>query len=131
MNLTFRTGCAALVLSVVMVGSGQAWAGKLTGSWRGGGTLVTLLGEREAVRCRVKIRQRGKTQLKISAKCAATSGKANQTLILNSVARNKFAGAFQNAEHNTSGYVTLTVRGSRISMHMTGNDGTASVSLRR
>ncbi len=130
MNFFSRVGLATLVLSI-LVGSGQVWAGTLSGSWRGGGTLVTLIGDREVVRCRVKIKQKSRKRLSMTAKCAATSGKANQTLTLTAVSANKFSGSFQNAEHNTSGNVTLTVRGNRIRMYMSGNDGTASVSLRR
>ncbi len=130
MNSFTRVGLTTIVVSLI-VGAGPAWAGKLSGSWRGGGILVSFLGEKEVVRCRVKIIQRSSKSLTLTANCAGTSGKANQTLKLRAVSSNKFSGSFHNKDHNTCGDVVLTVRGKRLRMYMAGNDGTANVTLRR
>jgi len=127
-----------LVLPLIF-GPEQAWAGTLSGSWRGGGTLISGSGTKEKVRCRVKIKQSSSRTISLTANCATTSGKANQTMTLRAVSKSKYTGSFHNQEHNangevvqtTDGKVVLTVRGGRLGMRMVSSRGKATLTLRR
>ncbi len=121
------------------LGPAQSWAGGVTGSWKGGGTLISGPGTKEKVRCRVKITRTSRKSISLTANCASTSGKAIQTMMLKAISRNKYTGSFRNDEHNTNsevvqttvGKVVLTVRGSRLGLHMVSSQGKATVTLRR
>lgn len=126
------------VLNLVL-GPAHAWAGAISGSWKGGGTMISGPGTKEKVRCRVKITQNTRKSISLTANCASTSGKATQTMTLKAVSRNKYTGSFRNDDHNsngevvqtTVGKVVLTVRGNRLGLLMVSSEGKATVTLRR
>jgi len=121
------------------LGSAQSWAGGISGSWKGGGTLISGQGTKEKVRCRVKITRTSRKSISLIANCASTSGKATQTMTLKAVSGSKYTGSFRNDDHNpngeavqtTTGKVVLTVRGNRLAMRMVSSEGKATVTLRR
>ena len=124
----------ALVLSTMLVLGPTAISAQLsqiTGSWRGGGSVTYLSGDRERVRCRVKFKRRSKTTVRMKAVCATSAARVVQTALLRRVGSNRFIGTFHNDEYGVTGQIRITVRGRRLSASFSSKSGSASLNLRR
>lgn len=109
----------------------QAQSSRLTGSWRGGGVVTFLLGDREKVRCRATFRRRSRKTVRMNAICATAAARIAQTAVLTRTARNRYVGTFYNAEYGVTGRIRITVRGRRLRASLSADSGSALLQLRR
>ncbi len=103
----------------------------LTGSWSGSGKVVYPSGATESARCKANFRQRSGASVGMTAVCATSSARVEQTATLSKVGPNRFAGDFQNSEYGFSGSIRVTVNGNSLSASLIGGGGSASFNLSR
>ncbi|MBI4724896.1 MAG: hypothetical protein HY765_07940 [Rhodomicrobium sp.] len=101
----------------------------LSGSWRGGGTVLYSSGQRERARCRAHFSQ-SDGRVSLNAVCATPSGSVSQTASLRRVGANRYAGSFFNPQYNVSGSIYIVVRGNTQSVTLRSGNGSASLVLR-
>ena len=106
-------------------------AASLGGSWSGSGVIQPIDGQAERARCRIVYSKVSESTYKVKAKCASTSGKASQVATVRPVGKNTYAGSFFNAEHNTNGDVSITLKGNVQTVSMTSSVGSAKITLKR
>jgi hypothetical protein len=109
----------------------HAQTSALTGSWKGGGVVSFVAGEREKIRCRATFKRWSRTTVRMNAVCATSAVRIVQTALLRRVARNRYTGTFHNDEYGVSGRIRITVRGRRLRASLSGDSGTAVLRLRR
>ena len=121
-----------VVAAVVTTPSPVAAEGtSLEGSWSGGGTVRFPSGESERARCRANFRKRGGSSFSMTATCATTSAKIEQTASVERTGPNRYSGGFQNSEYNISGSINITVKGNTLAASLSGGGGSAHFSLGR
>jgi hypothetical protein len=106
-------------------------APSLAGSWSGGGWVSFASGTRERARCRAHYSRAGGDSYVLSATCATASGNASQTATVYKVSTNRYRGSFHNPEYNVSGSIRIVVQGNSQSVTLSGDSGSASLSLSR
>ena len=123
------------VLAQLQSGSAQPKSktqpASLAGSWSGGGVVTFASGSRERARCRAHYSQRSSTTYVLNATCATASGRATQTASLRSAGANRYQGSFYNSDYGVSGSISVVVRGSSQSVHLSSSAGSASLQLSR
>ena len=67
----------------------------------------------------------------MSASCATSSAKVDQTAQLTKVGANSYVGSFFNQQYNTGGSIRITVSGRTGSVSLSGEAGRAFFSLRK
>ena len=127
-SIVAMLGCALLVASPR--GAVAQDAG-LSGSWSGSGKVVYPSGATESARCKANFRQRSGASVGMTAVCATSSARVEQTATLSKVGPNRFAGDFQNSEYGFSGSIRVTVNGNSLSASLIGGGGSASFNLSR
>lgn len=105
--------------------------GSLAGSWSGGGWVSFASGSKERARCRAHYSREGGNSYSLSATCATASGKASQHATVYQVAANRFRGSFYNSDYNVSGSIRVVLNGNSQSVTLSGDSGSASLSLSR
>jgi len=121
----------AVALGVAVGAPAQSLAeAGLAGSWTGVGTIRLPSGNSEAVRCRVRFRGSGNSY-SMTATCATSSQRAEQTAVLQRVSANRYSGSFHNAEYNYTGAISVTVKGNKASASLSGGEVTGSMRLSR
>jgi hypothetical protein len=103
----------------------------LEGSWSGGGTVRFPSGDSERARCRANFRKRGGNSFSMTAVCATSSARVEQTAQLTRTGPNRFAGDFQNAEYNVSGSINITLNGNALHASLNGGGGSAHFNMGR
>lgn len=103
----------------------------LAGSWGGGGWVSFASGTKEKARCRARYTRAGPGSFELHATCATASGSASQTATVYEVSPNRFRGSFHNMEYNVSGSIRVVVHGNSQSVTLTGDSGSASLTLSR
>jgi hypothetical protein len=121
----------AAVMSAFLSTPGHARAEGLAGSWSGGGWVSFATGSRERARCRARYSARSASSYALNATCATASGSVTQDANVRRVGANSYAGSFHNSQYNVSGRIHVTVRGSRMSVTISSDSGSASLSLSR
>jgi len=121
----------ALVAGLAFPARAEAQSASLEGSWRGGGSVAFVSGERERAQCRARYRRTSPTSYSLIATCATASGRATQTAIVQRVGGNSYRGRFHNSEYDVSGTILVTVGGNRQTVRLTSDAGSASFELRR
>lgn len=108
-----------------------AKGGSLAGSWSGGGWVSFASGKKERARCRAHYSGAGDNSYSLNATCATASGKASQQATVYKVAANRFRGSFYNSDYNVSGSIRVVLHGNSQSVTLSGDSGSASLSLSR
>ncbi len=121
----------ALGLSLAGVGSAQAESAMLVGTWAGNGSIDFASGSKEKARCRAHFNKTGETSYEMSASCATSSAKVDQTAQLTKVGANSYVGSFFNQQYNTGGSIRISVSGRSGSVSLSGEAGKAWFSLRK
>ena len=127
----------AFLPSIALAASGllnpihAATTADLAGSWSGGGWVAFASGTKERARCHAHYSRRSETSYTLSATCATASGKASQTATLHKVGASSYSGSFHNSEYNVSGTIYVVVHGNSQSVRLSGDSGSASLSLSR
>ncbi len=73
----------------------------------------------------------GETSYAMSASCATTSAKVDQTAELTKVGANSYVGTFFNQQYNTGGSIHISISGRSGSVRLAGEAGKAYFSLRK
>jgi hypothetical protein len=123
----------AVAMGLGLAGSTAAQAGEamLVGTWAGNGSINFSSGSKERARCRAHFAKTGATSYQMSATCATSSAKVEQTAQLTKVGRARYVGSFFNQQYNTGGSIRITVSGRTGSVHLAGEAGTAYFRLRK
>jgi hypothetical protein len=125
-------GFAVVVgLSGTGVSSAYAEPGSLVGSWSGSGSIAFASGSKERARCRAHFAKTGASSYAMSATCATSSAKVDQSATLYRTGANSYSGSFFNQQYNTGGSIRITVSGRTQSVRLSGEAGTAFFSLRK
>lgn len=122
-------GTAGVVALAATEASSQSTG--LEGSWSGGGKIVFPSGESESARCRANFRRQGGDSFGMSAVCATSSHKVQQSAELTRVGGNRYRGEFFNEEFGISGSIRITVSGNKLDAALSGGGGSAQLSLSR
>lgn len=88
-------------------------------------------GDSERAQCRASFRKRGGSSFAMTAVCATSSARVEQTAQLQQTGPNRFSGDFQNAEYNVSGSIHITLHGNSLSASLNGGGGSALLNLGR
>lgn len=88
-------------------------------------------GAREQARCRVQYKRATRTSFSVRGVCATASGRASQVATIHRIGNNRYQGRFYNSEYGISGTISVVVRGSSQSVHLTSESGYASLRLTR
>ncbi|MFT3730003.1 MAG: hypothetical protein QM780_01070 [Hyphomicrobium sp.] len=127
----FAVAFAGGMVSALAVGEARAEAVLLVGTWSGNGNINFSSGSKETARCRAYFSKTGERSYAMSASCATSSAKVEQTAELTKVGANTYVGRFFNEQYNTGGSIKITVSGRTGSVNLAGEAGTAFFRLRR
>jgi hypothetical protein len=130
-NVMLGLGVVALTVATPVLGKPTKGGGSLAGSWSGGGWVSFASGTKERARCRARYSPAGGKSYELSATCATASGKASQSATVYEVSPNRFRGSFYNSDYNVSGSIRVVLRGNSQSVTLSGDSGSASLSLSR
>jgi len=122
---------AVLGLSLVGVAAANAESAMLVGTWAGNGSINFSSGKKERARCRAHFAKTGETSYEMSATCATSSAKVDQTAQLTKVGASSYVGSFYNQQYNTGGTIHIKVSGRTGSVNLAGEAGTAFFRLRK
>ena len=120
----------AMALSLVGA-EARAESAMLVGIWAGNGDINFASGSKEKARCRAHFSKTGARSYEMSASCATSSAKVDQTAQLTKVGANRYVGSFYNQEYNTGGSIKITVSGRTGDVSLAGEAGTAFFRLRK
>ncbi len=120
---------ATLAVSIVAIPEARSEGSSLSGSWRGGGTVIFSDGHRERASCSAHFSQAG-AHVSLSARCATASGSVDQSASLRRTGPNSYSGSFFNPQYNVSGRIYITVHGNTQNVSLRSGSGSASLTLR-
>lgn len=126
MGVTLAT---ALGMSLAGFSAAHAEAVTLVGTWSGNGSISFASGTKEGAKCRAHFAKTGATSYIMSATCATSSAKVDQSAELTKVGANSYVGSFFNEQYNTGGQIRITVNGRSQSVRLSGDAGTAVFNL--
>jgi hypothetical protein len=121
---------SAMGLGAVSSGA-RAESVVLVGTWAGNGDINFASGSKEKARCRAHFAKTGESSYEMSASCATSSAKVDQTAELTRVGANTYVGSFFNQQYNTGGSIRITTSGRTGSVSLSGEAGTAFFRLRK
>jgi len=81
--------------------------------------------------CRVNFAQVGQKSFRVSAFCSAGDRRYEQSGSVSSTSRDRYRGWVYNAQFNERGNVVVSQSGSRLLVTVSGERGTASLTLSR
>jgi hypothetical protein len=120
---------SALLLAA-MPGAGHSAPAGLEGSWSGSG-IAKLRNRVERMVCRVSFARIEGKSFRVSALCSTGGRRFEESGRVTSVGGNRYTGWVFNEQFNERGSVQLSQRGSRLSVTVTSNRGTANLTLSR
>lgn len=115
----------------VWVGAATAQQISLEGAWRGGGSFSLVSGKSEKARCQASFSKSGGSSFSMTATCATTDVRVTQTASLDRTGPNRFVGDFFNSDFGVSGTIKITVNGNTLTASLSGDKGSAIMSLSR
>ncbi|WP_024275452.1 MULTISPECIES: hypothetical protein [unclassified Hyphomicrobium] len=119
-------------LGLGMVGAeARAESAMLVGTWAGNGNINFSSGTKEKARCRAHFAKTGARSYRMSATCATSSARVDQTAELTKYGANRYVGSFFNQQYNTGGSIKITVSGRTGDVSLAGEAGTAFFRLRK
>jgi hypothetical protein len=101
----------------------------LEGSWSGSG-IAKYQGRTDRLFCRVSFARYGSKSFKVSSSCTSGSAQYQQAGTV-SGSGGRYSGHIFNQQYNERGTLALSQRGSRLSVTVTSERGTATLSLSR
>lgn len=116
---------------VQVTSPGFAAQGGINGAWSGAGSVYLANGRTEKARCRATFREISSSAFAMSAVCATTSARVNQTARLRATGANSWSGQFHNSEYNADGSIDLVLHGQTLRASLQGNGAHAVIVLRR
>jgi hypothetical protein len=105
--------------------------GNLEGAWRGGGNVRFANGNAERAQCRANFRKRGGNAFSMTAVCATSSARVEQTAQLTRTGPNRFTGEFENAEFGITGSISVTLNGNSLNAALNGGGASANLNMNR
>jgi hypothetical protein len=129
--LRFGVAAAAALVIVQFAAPAEAQSPSIEGSWSGGGVVTLATGDTERARCRASFSRSGANTFRMNAVCATPSVRVSQSASLQRTSANQLSGSFFNPEYNVSGRIRITVQGGKLSAQLSGDSGSASLSLTR
>jgi hypothetical protein len=127
----FAAALAGTMAIGVAGSSAHAESVMLVGTWSGNGNINFASGSKESARCRAHFSKTGERSYEMSASCATSSAKVDQTAQLTKVGANSYVGSFFNQQYNTGGSIKITVSGRTGTVSLAGEAGTAFFRLRK
>jgi len=122
----------ASAMGLSVIGSeARAESVVLVGTWAGNGDINFASGSKEKARCRAHFSKVGERSYEMSASCATSSAKVDQSAQLTKVGANSYVGSFFNQQYNTGGSIRITVSGRTSAVSLSGEAGTAFFRLRK
>jgi hypothetical protein len=118
------------VVLCAMLEAAQAAPATIEGSWSGSG-LARYQGRVDRLVCRVNFAQVGQKSFRVSAFCSSGDRRYEQSGSVSSTGRDRYRGWVYNAQFNERGNVVVSQTGSRLSVTVSGERGTASLKLSR
>lgn len=122
----------ALALGLPITAS-VASAASIVGSWSGRGTIRLKTGQVEPVSCRITYEKgddKGKTFI-LQANCASTAGTFEQSGRVVKRSASRYSGRLYSDQYAVSGNVSISVNGSRQTVHVSSPNGSGSLKLKR
>jgi hypothetical protein len=120
---------AAFVAFVILAtGSAAAPAG-LEGTWSGSG-IAKYQGRTDRLVCRVSFARYGSASFKVASSCSSGGSQYQQSGTV-AGSGGRYSGHVFNQQFNERGRVAISQRGSRLSVTVTSERGTATLSLSR
>jgi hypothetical protein len=119
-----------VIVLFAMLETAQAALVTIEGSWSGSG-IARYQGRVDRLVCRVNFAQVGQKSFRVSALCSAGGRRYEQSGHVSNVSRNRYSGWVYNAQFNERGAVLVSQSGSRLSITVSGDRGTASLTLSR
>ncbi|MEM7191401.1 MAG: hypothetical protein AAF405_00790 [Pseudomonadota bacterium] len=129
--MAFVLSLFAVAPIFAMAPTNAALAAKLGGEWFGEGTVTQNEGGTEKVRCRVNYKQESEKVYGVTAVCASTSKKMNQTGELLEVRPGVYSGEFNLTQFDISGRVRVVVEGDEQTVTFKSAKGEGEVVLTR
>lgn len=102
----------------------------IEGSWGGSG-IAKYQGRTDRLVCRVSFARYGENSFKVSSSCSSGGARYEQTGTVSSTGGSRYSGHIFNPQFNERGKVTMSRQGSRLSVTVTSERGTANLSLSR
>lgn len=107
-----------------------AAAAGLEGSWSGSG-IAKYQGRTDRLVCRVSFARYGTQSFKVSSSCSTGGAQYQQSGTVSSSGGNRYSGHVLNPQFNERGKVAIAQSGSRLSVTVTSERGTATLTLSR
>ena len=119
-----------VIVLCAMLEAAQAAPATIEGSWSGSG-IARYQGRVDRLVCRVNFAQVAPKSFRVSAFCSAGDRRYEQSGSVSSTGRDRYRGWVYNAQFNERGNVVVSQSGSRLSVTVSGERGTASLTLSR
>ena len=128
--MRYALSLLAVIVLYAMLEAAQAAAGTIEGSWSGSG-IARYQGRVDRLVCRVHFAQVAPKSFRVSAFCSTGDRRYEQSGSVSSTGRDRYRGWVYNAQFNERGNVVVSQSGSRLSVTVSGERGTASLTLSR
>ena len=102
----------------------------IEGSWSGSG-IARYQGRVDRLVCPVNFAQIGEKSFRVSALCSTGDRRYEQSGRVSRVGPNRYSGWVYNTQFNERGNVSVSQSGSRLSVTVSGDRGTANLTLSR
>ncbi len=102
----------------------------LDGSWSGSG-IAKYQGRTDRLVCRVNFARYGDKSYKVSSNCSSGNTQYEQSGVVSTSGGSRYSGNIINPQFNERGRVAISQRGSSLSVTVTSERGTATLSLSR
>ena len=119
-----------VIVLCAMLEAAQAAPVTIAGSWSGSG-IARYQGRVDRLVCRVNFAQVAPKSFRVSAFCSAGDRRYEQSGSVSSTGRDRYRGWVYNAQFNERGDVVVSQSGSRLLVTVSGERGTASLTLSR
>jgi hypothetical protein len=103
-------------------------ASSLQGQWRGSGVVIHGK-NKDAVRCRVSFQKLSATAFSVSSQCSTDTGRYDATGRVVASGANRYSGRVEG--QGITGAVAIVQHGNRLSVSVTSQRGSATLSLSR
>jgi hypothetical protein len=125
-----RVRClAAFVAYMILATASAAAPAGLEGSWSGSG-IAKYQGRTDRLVCRVSFARYGAKSFKVASRCTSGGAQYQQSGTVSGTG-GRYSGHVFNQQYNERGRVAISQRGSRLSVTVTSERGTATLSLSR
>jgi hypothetical protein len=124
--MRYRLIATLIAVCVALVSAPAAAASSLQGQWRGSG-VVHYGKKSDAVRCRVSFQKLSASAFSVSSQCATETGHYNAAGRGVASGSNRYSGRVEG--EGVTGTVTIVQSGSRLSVTVSSQRGSAKLSL--